>query len=1145
MFLQGISPEKRAFAHGNQKCLLRRIVAVYNQILVCCSTGCLRYRPDGWELEQTTNHEGIRVMSATITLPFWLRLRLTALRWRIRLLQAVGSFAMLVVVLGFSAPTAVLADRWLDLPAQTRQFVFLAWLAVGIAWLARSVAVPLCRRIDASTLAAVIEEKYPDLGERLSSAVELVGKSAEGHGSPLFIALMLEETAARCEGLDFRSAVPARRAVIRASLAATMVLLLAAPALFWPQQYGEWAQRFFRPWIVAPVEAPVDIAQTQSEIAVPPVELAADSPIITITPPAYARSVKEEETFHGLVDLSPLQYSEIRFDFRFTRPAVAAYLEHIAPGLPGESASPASRGLYVLYPLTLSADRQGASLTIPAIEDGKYRLILEAEHQTRTELLGGSIHVQLDQPPSVRRFSGKEYMRSLLPYERIPFEIEAADDIGVSAIELEYRVNDGEAVRQPLEFEGGNTPSALSRHVLGLAGKVREDDRFCYRFYIRDNLPKEYKGPHVVVYPPDRWLTVRIARRGDPLQEQEILTQRDEINRRLQAIRESLLRERHGVSQVKQEASSQTFLPPDRLDRIQQLHRENQSNQKALREVAQLAEASTGETPAPPLQPIAELTREVADQEMHKSQLALDRVPQEEAPTDQVRQLKAAEQQLGSAVKRLEELKKMNDRLAQERLDRIKLEMLAEREKHLAEKTADLAAKHPVLDPKARELAEKIKGEQAQVASELERLAQRNELLKQALQQAQTEQAQKLAERALELAQSERDLAQAQAETEQKRKAAGKQRPVVSEDPIEELARRQRELAKKIAEMARTITKDQGEKAAISRQAQQAVQAAEETARQMQTGTLPQARQAGEKTAEQLRQLASELAHTSSRNHWQGFDPFLMPHMLRRGQLDINRRLQMLESDPRAMLAHQRTQQRNLQQETLELSQQFQRLAQEARSFAPMQSALQRAAGNSQQAQQAMQQARDHGQRDEAPAEKQAQERAAQFLEQSAQAVSEAARSQAARANEGQPLRSDRSKAGEAAVKAGQQMAQAQGRLNRGQAAQAQSAMQQAAGELAQAAQHMAALPMIPQSQQGMPAKQAGLGRQAGGLPDLSAYGLDKAAYAGKSWGELPGELRTKIVQDMKARYGEDYARMIKSYFEQIADTKKKFSREP
>lgn len=59
------------------------------------------------------------------------------------------------------------------------------------------------------------------------------------------------------------------------------------------------------------------------------------------------------------------------------------------------------------------------------------------------------------------------------------------------------------------------------------------------------------------------------------------------------------------------------------------------------------------------------------------------------------------------------------------------------------------------------------------------------------------------------------------------------------------------------------------------------------------------------------------------------------------------------------------------------------------------------------------------------------------------------------------------------------------------------------------------------------------------GKTDLSVLGPGVAKYAGKSWGELPGELRTKIVQDMKVKYGEDYARMIKLYFEQLADTKR------
>lgn len=265
-------------------------------------------------------------MSATFSLPSPLRVRLAAIRWRIRLLLAVRGLAQVIILLGFMAAAAVLVDYWLDLPAQMRQIVFSIWLIAGVACFLRRVAAPLCRRIDAAALAAVIEEKYPDLGERLSSAVELSGAPAEGHGSPLLISLLLEEAAARSERLDFRPAVPARRVGVLAAVAAITGLLIAAPALVWPQEYGELTQRFFYPWDIARAEAAYETPAIPPAPAIVPVELAADSPTITITPPAYARAVKEPETYHGLVDLTPFQHSEIRFDFRFTRPAAAAYL---------------------------------------------------------------------------------------------------------------------------------------------------------------------------------------------------------------------------------------------------------------------------------------------------------------------------------------------------------------------------------------------------------------------------------------------------------------------------------------------------------------------------------------------------------------------------------------------------------------------------------------------------------------------------------------------------------------------------------------------------------------------------------------------------------------------------------------------------
>src|SRR5579883_423636 len=191
-------------------------------------------------------------MSATLILPSPLRARLGAIRRRIRLLRAVRGSALVAVTLGVFTAAAMMVDYWLDLPPLARQVLFSTGAVVGVGFLLRWVAAPLCRRINPATLAAVIEEKYPDLDERLTSAVALANSAGEGNGSPLLVAMLLEDTAARSGHLDFRPAVPARRVGCLVVLAGGIVLLLAAPTLFWPRQYGQLMQRFFQPWTVAP-----------------------------------------------------------------------------------------------------------------------------------------------------------------------------------------------------------------------------------------------------------------------------------------------------------------------------------------------------------------------------------------------------------------------------------------------------------------------------------------------------------------------------------------------------------------------------------------------------------------------------------------------------------------------------------------------------------------------------------------------------------------------------------------------------------------------------------------------------------------------------------------------------------------------------
>jgi hypothetical protein len=47
-------------------------------------------------------------------------------------------------------------------------------------------------------------------------------------------------------------------------------------------------------------------------------------------------------------------------------------------------------------------------------------------------------------------------------------------------------------------------------------------------------------------------------------------------------------------------------------------------------------------------------------------------------------------------------------------------------------------------------------------------------------------------------------------------------------------------------------------------------------------------------------------------------------------------------------------------------------------------------------------------------------------------------------------------------------------------------------------------------------------------------------SFQGKAWGELSGELRTQMLQDVRARFGEDYADMIQQYFRSLSESPRK-----
>ncbi len=771
--------------------------------------------------------------------------------------------SVLLLVLALSGGLALLADAAFDLPWMARAALLGVWLVLAAVLSVIGLIVPLTRRLDLETIAAVVEEKYPDLGERLTTTVELSGDTAAYHGSPAFIALLVSETETRTSRLDFLSAVPSRFVWVLGAVAVGVLLLLASPAVVAPERYGELTQRFFLPLANRPAVNPpfaIDVttgdataavgrpftlaahtrllrsdatlpagstlvvddgqgsirrermtadaadafsfqfdklpgsfayrveadgiqSETHHVRGIVPVELAADQPVITITPPEYARGNEATQVVNGLNDLKALQYSQVAFEFRFTRSAVAATL-HWVPKR-GDSKNAAEPQV---IKLELSDDGLSARAALAAVTDARYRISMEAEDGIRTEPDDRALAVQVDKPPKFVKVAMPDDGKTVLPYEKVPIDADLADDFGVAKAEVEYRVNNGPSKTDDITLWGDGGREAQAQHLFTLGGKVKDGDAVAYRLKLYDNrsIPEVNLTPNITYYPAEGWRNLRISRQAIPLREQEIQAARDSIDKKIEAIKEEVRKEKRGVYRLQQETRKQDALGTEQAQDLKGLQKDNLSIEDALRDVSQEA-ADAG------LKPIADRARDVAEKEMHNSAEELRAVPKQKTADNRSQRFDKTDQELANALQKLEDLKKANEQLAQQRLDQMKLETAAERQKDLAERAKELAAKDPVKDPSAKAEAEKLKQEQQEAANELQRLTEQSDALKNALDQARAEEAKEIAQKAKELAEEQRLLAEAEKNTEQKQ----------GNEKFAELAKKQQELAEQAAKLAK------------------------------------------------------------------------------------------------------------------------------------------------------------------------------------------------------------------------------------------------------------------------------------------------------------------------------------------------------
>jgi len=367
-----------------------------------------------------------------------------------------------------------------------------------------------------------------------------------------------------------------------------------------------------------------------------------------------------------------------------------------------------------------------------------------------------------------------------------------------------------------------------------------------------------------------------------------------------------------------------------------------------------------------------------------------------------------------------------------------------------------------------------------------------------------------------------RQLAQQQRELRDAAQRALSNRVQQDREAAEKLLRELLQEQQSIAEAASQLAQRQPAQAPQHQRANEAAQSARQAGQQLQNGAFDSARQAGETTSEQLRRLAQATEGTNA----------LDAASLARRQDAMNQRLSQLRDNSIAQQAQQAMRQQDLQRQAQQLAEQLARQAD--RSSGAAQEALRQAAQSARRANNFMQQSQQRQQEGNATGRRIAQRFAARDLDQASQY---AQRATGQRANEEQAPAARR-ELGAALQEAQAKMQDARGQLGQSPPQMAQQSMQQAAQALQQAARSFDGRGQMGQPPSQIAGEPQNDGSAAGAAIDLSRYGPDATRYKGKPWGELPGELRTRIIQDMKAQFGEDYGRMIKLYFEQMADRK-------
>lgn len=554
--------------------------------------------------------------------------------------------------------------------------------------------------------------------------------------------------------------------------------------------------------------------------AVSPVQLALDSSRAVVVWPEYVDPVaRPKETVPLSAELFAVQFSQIQLDCRFLSPASRASLQ-VTQQPSGNTNQPA-RSIWQ-KPLDLSPDRTQGGVTLPVLEPGHYQLSLHtlAEGNIPNTQDLPVLVIGADEPPLF--MPGETWIAGLTrsglsaepsaekhhvaPDDALPLRLLALDREGLGRVELEYRINKG-PVQSKLIREARGALVLRLKEQLSLKGLVKTGDQVELRLKAVDNrqlgkaryqdaagntVPDRDLKPQESYYPvptegTDGWLVLTIDPKAEPLQQREIVNQRDDVHQKIDELTKKLELRKIILQDLHKAGEKEAFFNKARAEELKTLWNDVKDIQQDLDKLAKEAGS------VPELGKVAEDIKNVADQELTRGKDDLhDALVQKDTAKERQPKLGQADQEVGQAVAKLKALQQANDQVAQARLDQMKLEQLAGRENDLSKQIKHLENKDLQNDPQAQAKLETMKQEQADIAQKLKQMTGDNSL-EQAMQSAQAEQARKLGQKAEELAKAQRDL-MGKADQEYQKQL---------KNLLEEFARKQQALADKAAKLGR------------------------------------------------------------------------------------------------------------------------------------------------------------------------------------------------------------------------------------------------------------------------------------------------------------------------------------------------------